>query len=105
MCIRDRLLYSAFATVVAGSSLSSGLFVPMLVMGSALGRLVGLMLYDVAVGMGYSEASLASGGLSTAGVDPGARDAITRAERGAPSRRSALSYDAAAKRRSHPRRS
>ena len=65
------LLYSAFATVVAGSSLSSGLFVPMLVMGSALGRLVGLMLYDVAVGMGYSEASLASGGLSTAWVDPG----------------------------------
>ena len=65
------LLYSAFATVVAGSSLSSGLFVPMLVMGSALGRLVGLMLYDVAVGMGYSEAALASGGLSTAWVDPG----------------------------------
>ena len=65
------MLYAVFATVVAGSSLSSGLFVPMLVMGSALGRLVGLMLYDVAVGMGYSEQSLASGGLSTAWVDPG----------------------------------
>jgi chloride channel 7 len=65
------LLYATFATLVAGSSLSSGLFVPMLVMGSALGRLVGLMLYDVAVGLGYSEANLASGGLSTAWVDPG----------------------------------
>jgi hypothetical protein len=65
------MLYAVFATVVAGSSLSSGLFVPMLVMGSALGRLVGLMLYDVAVAMGYSEQSLASGGLSTAWVDPG----------------------------------
>lgn len=40
--------YFMGAAVAAGSAISSGLFVPMLMMGSILGRLVGLATTDVA---------------------------------------------------------
>lgn len=42
------LVYLLGATAAAGSSIASGLFVPMLVIGAAVGRLVGLFLVDIA---------------------------------------------------------
>ena len=42
------LLYSAAAAAVAGGSLASGALVPMLLMGAAVGRILGLALVDVA---------------------------------------------------------
>ena len=65
------VIYASGACVVAGSSIASGLFVPMLTMGAAVGRLVGLMLLDLAISWGYSEADLAAGGVATAWIDPG----------------------------------
>jgi chloride channel 7 len=65
------VIYSVGACYIAGSSIASGLFVPMLVMGAAVGRLVGLMLLDLAISWGYTEAELAAGGIATAWVDPG----------------------------------
>lgn len=40
--------YFMFAAVAAGSAISSGLFVPMLMMGATVGRLVGLATTDIA---------------------------------------------------------
>jgi H+/Cl- antiporter ClcA len=40
--------YFLGAAVAAGSAISSGLFVPMLLMGAILGRLVGLATTDIA---------------------------------------------------------
>ena len=65
------VIYSIGACYIAGSSIASGLFVPMLVMGASVGRLVGLMLLDLAISWGYTEADLAAGGIATAWVDPG----------------------------------
>ena len=65
------LVYMVGAVAVAGSSISSGLFVPMLVVGAAVGRLVGLVLVDVAGHWGFSLADLAAGGAATAWIDPG----------------------------------
>lgn len=40
--------YFMFAAMAAGSAISSGLFVPMLMMGAVVGRLVGLATTDIA---------------------------------------------------------
>lgn len=40
--------YFMFAAMAAGSAISSGLFVPMLMMGATVGRLVGLATTDIA---------------------------------------------------------
>lgn len=45
--------YFVGAAWVAGSAISSGLFVPMLVMGCLVGRLVGLAAVDIAAALGY----------------------------------------------------
>jgi H+/Cl- antiporter ClcA len=40
--------YFIFAALAAGSAISSGLFVPMLMMGATVGRIVGLATTDIA---------------------------------------------------------
>jgi chloride channel 7 len=40
--------YSLGAALAAGSALSSGLFVPMIMMGACLGRIVGLATTEIA---------------------------------------------------------
>ena len=44
--------YFLGAAWVAGSAISSGLFVPMLVMGCLVGRLMGLAAVDIAAALG-----------------------------------------------------
>ena len=45
--------YFLGAAWVAGSAISSGLFVPMLVMGCLVGRLLGLAAVDIAAALGH----------------------------------------------------
>ncbi|MEW5318605.1 MAG: hypothetical protein WDW38_009815 [Sanguina aurantia] len=46
--------YTLGAAVFSGSAISSGLFVPMLMIGAILGRMIGLLTVDVAQSMGTS---------------------------------------------------
>ena len=69
-------LYAGGAVWAAGSAISSGLFVPMLVIGSCVGRLVGLAAVDAAAARGAGSAGAPPGVFLPpspwAWVDPGA---------------------------------
>lgn len=45
--------YFSGAVWAAGSAIASGLFVPMLLIGSCVGRIVGLIAVDIAAHAGY----------------------------------------------------
>lgn len=62
-------VYYMGAAVTAGSCISSGLFVPMLVMGACIGRFCGLIAYDIAGYAGWTAEDLASE--MWAWIDPG----------------------------------
>ena len=47
------VVYFAGAVWAAGSAIASGLFVPMLLIGSCVGRIVGLIAVDIAAANGY----------------------------------------------------
>lgn len=47
------LVYFAGAVWASGSAIASGLFVPMLVIGSCIGRIVGIAAVDIAASHGY----------------------------------------------------
>ena len=46
------VMYFVGAAWIAGSAISSGVFVPMLVIGSLIGRLLGLAAVDMATAFG-----------------------------------------------------
>ncbi len=50
------VVYFGGAVWAAGSAISSGLFVPMLLIGSCIGRIVGLIAVDVAAAGGHGSA-------------------------------------------------
>ena len=64
------LLYSAFAALTAGSCISSGLLIPMLLMGATMGRFCGLLAVAAATHLGYSAADLLASD-EWAWIDPG----------------------------------
>ena len=64
------LVYGTFAALTAGSSISSGLLIPWLLLGACLGRFCGLLSVNMATRLGYSVVDL----LATdewAWIDPG----------------------------------
>lgn len=63
------IVYYLGAAITAGSCISSGLFVPMLVMGACIGRFCGLVAYDIAGYAGFTQDDLASD--MWAWIDPG----------------------------------
>ena len=54
------VFYFAGAVWAAGSAIASGLFVPMLLIGSCIGRIVGLMAVDFAAAGGHGSHGYAS---------------------------------------------
>lgn len=52
------LYYFCGAVWAAGSSIASGLFVPMLLIGSCIGRIVGLVAIDLAASNGYGSGNV-----------------------------------------------
>ena len=60
------VFYFAGAVWAAGSAIASGLFVPMLLIGSCIGRIVGLMAVDFAAAGGHGSHGYASGFKSNA---------------------------------------
>uniref|UniRef100_A0A7R9VET4 Chloride channel protein n=1 Tax=Chlamydomonas euryale TaxID=1486919 RepID=A0A7R9VET4_9CHLO len=62
--------YFIMAAFVAGSAISSGLFVPMLMIGAIIGRMVGLGTVDIAQSLGKQWSVETSGPLTW--IDPGA---------------------------------
>jgi chloride channel 7 len=64
------VVYGTFAALTAGSSISSGLLIPMLLLGASLGRFCGVLSVNMATRLGYSVVDL----LATdewAWIDPG----------------------------------
>jgi len=57
------VFYFGGAVWAAGSAIASGLFVPMLLIGSCIGRLVGLAAVDIAAAGGRGSAECAPDGL------------------------------------------
>lgn len=67
--------YTLGAAVVSGSAISSGLFVPMLMMGATLGRVIGLATTDVAQFFGQTISNITGSTAMTSPwtwIDPGA---------------------------------
>lgn len=54
------VFYFAGAVWAAGSAIASGLFVPMLLIGSCIGRIAGLMAVDFAAAGGHGSAGCAA---------------------------------------------
>ena len=54
------IVYFAGAVWAAGSAIASGLFVPMLLIGSCVGRIVGLIAVDIAAASGYGSQGCAA---------------------------------------------
>lgn len=54
------VVYFLGAVWAAGSAVASGLFVPMLLIGSCVGRIVGLVCVDVAAAGGHGSAKYAA---------------------------------------------
>ena len=50
--------YFCGAVWAAGSAIASGLFVPMLLIGSCIGRIVGLVAIDYAASKGYGSGDM-----------------------------------------------
>ncbi|KAK9806419.1 hypothetical protein WJX73_004486 [Symbiochloris irregularis] len=70
------LVYFAGAVWASGSAIASGLFVPMLVIGSCIGRIVGIAAVDIAASHGFGSPGAPAGVFMApspwAWVDPGA---------------------------------
>lgn len=66
------LWYGSFAALCSGSAISSGLFVPMLMIGACIGRLIGLATVDVFEHLGYQDIFDSASGNPWKWIDPGA---------------------------------
>ena len=62
------VFYFAGAVWAAGSAISSGLFVPMLLIGSCIGRIAGLMAVDFAAAGGHGSPGCATPPKSSSGL-------------------------------------
>ena len=65
------VIYFIGASITAGSAISSGLFVPMLLIGGMVGRLGGLIVMDLTAYYGYGDDGVFASPSPWSWIDPG----------------------------------
>eukprot|EP00240_Pyramimonas_obovata_P003424 CAMPEP_0118923936 /NCGR_PEP_ID=MMETSP1169-20130426/2280_1 /TAXON_ID=36882 /ORGANISM="Pyramimonas obovata, Strain CCMP722" /LENGTH=856 /DNA_ID=CAMNT_0006864997 /DNA_START=214 /DNA_END=2784 /DNA_ORIENTATION=+ len=65
------IIYFVGAGITAGSAISSGLFVPMLLIGGMIGRLGGLLVVDITAYYGYGDHGVFQSPSAWSWIDPG----------------------------------